>query len=133
MPDPTILWRGPVDNEAVNRLHGEAFGHEPFDDDWEWLVDRHSLGWVTAHDGATLIGFTNVLWDGLTHAWLQDVIVAPDAQRRGIGRSMVERAASEASGAGCEWLHVDFDDELAPFYLGACGFEAAAAGLRHLR
>ena len=37
-----------------------------------------------------------------------------------------------ARAAGCEWLHVDFDPELAPFYLGACGFERTDAGLIHL-
>ncbi len=30
--------------------------------------------------------------------------------------------------AGCEWLHVDFDDDLAPFYLQACGFQPTPAG-----
>ncbi len=133
MPDPTFTWRGAVDSAAVNRLHGDAFGHEPFDDDWEGLVHRHSLGWVTAYEGDELVGFTNVVWDGLTHAWLQDVIVAARAQRRGIGQAMVEMAATEAAAAGCEWLHVDFEDDLAPFYLEACGFQPAAAGLRYLR
>ena len=33
---------------------------------------------------------------------------------------------------GCEWLHVDFDDELRAFYLDACGFEPAAAGVIRL-
>jgi len=33
---------------------------------------------------------------------------------------------------GCEWLHVDFDDELRAFYLDAYGFEPAAAGVIRL-
>lgn len=35
--------------------------------------------------------------------------------------------------AGCEWLHVDFLDELTPFYFDACGFRPTAAGLVRLR
>jgi len=31
--------------------------------------------------------------------------------------------------AGCEWLHVDFDDDLRSFYVDACGFSPIAAGL----
>lgn len=31
--------------------------------------------------------------------------------------------------AGCEWLHIDFDDELKNFYFGACGFVPTNAGL----
>jgi hypothetical protein len=46
---------------------------------------------------------------------------------------VVAFAADHARAAGCEWLHVDFDDELRAFYLEACDFEPTAAGLIHLR
>ncbi|MBI4935776.1 MAG: hypothetical protein HY828_17985 [Actinobacteria bacterium] len=32
-----------------------------------------------------------------------------------------------------EWLHVDFDDDLRPFYFDACGFRPTNAGLMELR
>jgi GNAT superfamily N-acetyltransferase len=59
-------------------------------------------------------------------------MVAAAARRRGVGKGLVTRAAQGARDAGCEWLHVDFDDELAPFYLHACGFRPATAGLMQL-
>ena len=31
--------------------------------------------------------------------------------------------------AGCEWLHVDFDDNLRAFYFTACEFTPTNAGL----
>ena len=31
--------------------------------------------------------------------------------------------------AGCEWLHVDFDEGLEPFYFEACGFRPTPVGL----
>jgi hypothetical protein len=31
--------------------------------------------------------------------------------------------------AKCEWLHVDFEDHLRPFYLASCGFRPTDAGL----
>jgi hypothetical protein len=31
--------------------------------------------------------------------------------------------------AGCEWLHVDFEDHLCPFHFGSCGFRPTNAGL----
>jgi hypothetical protein len=37
-----------------------------------------------------------------------------------------------ARAAGCEWLHVDFEDHLRRFYLGACGFTPTNAGLIEL-
>jgi hypothetical protein len=41
-------------------------------------------------------------------------------------------AAAAAREAGCEWLHVDYEASLTPFY-EACGFVPTAAGLIRLR
>jgi GNAT superfamily N-acetyltransferase len=128
----TYTWRGSVGNEELNRLHAEAFDTRVYSqDEWNWveLLDRHSLGWVHARDGDTLVGFVNVLWDGLVHAWLQDTMVASSARHRGIGTEVVKVAAREARAAGCEWLHVDFDEHLCAFYLDSCGFSPTHAGL----
>jgi GNAT superfamily N-acetyltransferase len=128
----TYTWRGSVANTELHRLHAEAFDTQLYsEDEWNWveLLDRHSLGWVAARDGGTLVGFVNVLWDGLVHAWLQDTMVASRARRRGIGTEVVKIAVREARAAGCEWLHVDFDDHLRHFYLDACGFSPTDAGL----
>ncbi len=73
-----------------------------------------------------------MLWDGLVHAWLQDVMVAVSHRGRGLGVRLVDAATEGARAAGCEWLHVDFDDDLRPFYLDACGFTPTNAGLKRL-
>jgi GNAT superfamily N-acetyltransferase len=133
--DVSYLWRAEFSSAEANRLHAEAFGTRLFtDQEWDWsaLVDRHSLGWVTARSGADLVGFVNVVWDGLVHAWIQDVMVGVAARRQGVGSGLVRAARVEARDAGCEWLHVDFDAKLAPFYIDACGFSPATAGLIHL-
>jgi GNAT superfamily N-acetyltransferase len=88
---------------------------------------------VVARDGGAPVGFVNVLWDGLVHAWIQDTMVAASAGGRGIGTQLVARATDAASAAGCEWLHVDFEDDLRDFYLAACGFQPTMAGLMQLR
>jgi GNAT superfamily N-acetyltransferase len=128
-------WRGAFTNQEINALHAEAFNTRVFDEsEWSWveLVDRHSLGWVVARDDAELAGFVNVLWDGLVHAWLQDAMVAVKARGRGIGTQLVARARDGAKAAGCEYLHVDFEDHLRPFYFGACDFTPTNAGLLSL-
>jgi GNAT superfamily N-acetyltransferase len=125
-------WRGEFDNAEVNALHAEAFNTRVFDEaEWNWrqLVERHSLGWVVARDGTELVGFVNVLWDGLVHAWLQDTMVAAKAGRQGVGTQLVAVARDAARDAGCEYLHVDFDDDLEPFYFEACGFTPTNGGL----
>ncbi len=125
----TYEWRGPFTDAEVSALHAEGFGHEPAEDDWRAQVERHSLGWVCARDGAALAGFVNVAWDGDGHAFILDTLVAAPWQRHGIGTRLVAMAAENARTAGCEWLHVDFEDHLRPFYFGSCGFAPTNAGL----
>lgn len=142
-------WRPEIDSAALEALHAEAFGHEPEPYDWAAQLRAHSLGWVAAFDdddadrddaaeggdagGGVLVGFVNVAWDGYVHAFVLDTAVAVRARRRGVGRELVRLAVEGARAAGCEWLHVDFDDDLRPFYFDACGFEPTNAGLVALR
>lgn len=51
-----------------------------------------SLRVVTARDGDRLVGLARIVGDGETIAYLQDVLVHPEAQRRGIGAELVRRA-----------------------------------------
>ena len=122
-------WRGDFDNREVNALHAEGFHHPVFEDDWKSRVERHSLGWVCARAGKALVGFVNVPWDGATHAFILDALVSGRARRHGIGTRLIGMAADEARAAGCQWLHADFDDELAAFYFDSCGFMPTPAGL----
>lgn len=125
----TYEWRGGFTNHEVNVLHAEGFHHPLLEDDWVTQLERHSLGWVTARDGEVLVGFVNVAWDGGIHAFILDTLVASSHGRRGIGAALVAAAVAGARAAGCEWLHVDFDDELRGFYFDACGFTATNGGL----
>ena len=125
-------WRGEFDNRELNTLHAEAFAHAILDIDWTSQVKAHSLGWVTARDAGELIGFVNVAWDGDIHAFILDTIVSAKRRRQGIGTQLIAVAEAEAGAAGCEWLHVDFEEEYRPFYLDACGFESTPAGLMAL-
>lgn len=129
----TYQWRGGFENTEVEALHAEGFGHDPMPSaHWSATLAGHSLGWVCARDAAGLVGFVNVAWDGGAHAFILDTLVAAPARRQGIGRRLVEVAAEHARDAGCEWLHVDFDEHLRPFYLEACGFSPTDAGLIRL-
>lgn len=56
-------------------------------------------------------------------------MVARSARGRGVGVEVVAVARRESAAVGCEWLHVDFDAHLAPFYIDACGFTPTNAGL----
>jgi ribosomal protein S18 acetylase RimI-like enzyme len=125
----TYDWRGEFENAEVNALRAEAFDHPVLEDDWKLQVQNHSLGWVCARDDGELVGFVNVPWDGGVHAFILDAMVSMQARGQGVGTQLVAVAAHEARTTGCEWLHVDFDDDLRAFYFDACGFTPTNAGL----
>jgi GNAT superfamily N-acetyltransferase len=114
-------------------LHALAFESPVEVRPWAARLDRHALTWVGAFSNDQLIGFVQVCWDGGAHAFILDTAVHPDHGRQGIGRQLVGVAAQEAAAAGCEWLHVDYEPQLADFYLKACGFSPTDAGLLKLR
>ena len=127
----TYRWRGPLtDAEMVELVEAHGGNAEL---GWWDRIRPHSLGWVTARDsGGRVVGFVNVVSDGGDHAFLVDPKTHAAHQRTGIGTRVVRFAAQHAKAAGCEWLHVDFEPELALFYFEACGFRPTEAGLIHL-
>jgi ribosomal protein S18 acetylase RimI-like enzyme len=132
MQDITYRWRDTFDNDAINSLHAEAFSHALLVDDWWGQVNRHSLGWACARGGDAIVGFVNLAWDGGVHAFVLDAIVAKTHRRLGIATRLIGICVEEARRKRCEWLHVDFEEPLAAFYLGSCDFSAAEAGLIRL-
>ena len=127
-------WRGPIKNTEVNSLHIDAFGAEnSTETDWISLLEENSLGWVTARDGHHLVGFVNVISDGQTHAWIQDVMVSSGSRHLGIGSRLVAVVREASKEAGFKALHVDFEERLGGFYFQACGFRPTAAGLINLQ
>ncbi len=122
----SVIRNHPVASDEVNTLRAAAW-NEAGEQDWTPIL-RRSLGWVCALEGSRLVGFVNVAWDGGVHAFLLDTTVHPEVQRMGVGTAIVLEAAAMAQARGAEWLHVDFDDELGPFYV-ACGFRPTSAGV----
>ena len=127
-----IRVRFPVDDRELSTLHAAAFGGAVEVQAWGARLERWALTWVGAFSNDRLVGFVQVCWDGGAHAFVLDTAVHPDHGRQGIGQRLVLAAADEAKAAGCEWLHVDFDDHLRGFYFDACGFVPTNAGLIEL-
>jgi len=115
-----------VSGTELNRLYASAWPHHrQFDFS---RVLRRSLGWICAYDRAVLVGFVYLAWDGAQHAFLLEPTVRPRYRRRGIGKELVRRAVDLARRSGCEWVHVDWEARLTPFYR-ECGFRPTKAGL----
>lgn len=118
-----------LDASTLNRLRVDNWP-EVGPVDWD-VMRSHSLLWICAYDGVELVGFVNVVGDGGQHAFILDTIVAVDHRRQGIGARLIDIAADEAQSRGCEWLHVDYEEDVDAFYR-RCGFQPCLAGLRPL-
>jgi ribosomal protein S18 acetylase RimI-like enzyme len=131
MDDRPVAYRvdPPVSTGEIDGLFAAAWcGHEPRD--WNPVLKR-SLVYLCAYQERRLVGFVNIAWDGGVHGFILDTTVHPELRRRGIGRQLVLRAATEARDRNVEWLHVDFEPHLQGFY-DSCGFKPTDAGLLHL-
>jgi GNAT superfamily N-acetyltransferase len=125
--------RGDVADDDLSGLHARAFRQPGSRTPSRQRLELHSLTWILALEDEQLVGFVNVAWDGGAHAFLLDTTVDPAMQGNGVGRALVGAAVREATQAGCEGLHVDFEQDLTAFYLGACGFRSSPAGVLRLR
>ena len=115
-------------NTEIHACTRPTFGTRLFDEsEWDWVeqTQRHSLGWVVARDGERFVGFANVLWDGLVHAFIEDVMVDADCNPASVSASSTPHTDDQA--AGCGFLHVGFDEDLHGFYIDACGFGPGSA------
>ncbi|WP_328908872.1 GNAT family N-acetyltransferase [Streptomyces sp. NBC_00234] len=119
----------PLTDAELNALFASAWpGHR--DTRFGPVLER-SLLWLAARRADRLVGYVNVAGDGGLHAFVLDTTVHPEERRRGLGRRLVTTAAEQARERGAQWLHVDYEPELADFYAG-CGFRPTAAGLMAL-
>lgn len=69
---------------------------------------RHSLYILGAYDEDRLIGLIRTVGDGLTIVFIQDILIAPAYQRKGIGRRLV--AAVLARYRNVRQIHLLTDD-----------------------
>ena len=132
-PDIELHVRFAVDDRQLSALHARAFGYaQTAAASWAERLERYGLTWVGAFADEQLVGFVHACWDGGAHAFVLDTAVDPRWRHEGIGTRLVRALIDEATAAGCEWLHVDYEPDLAAFYTDACGFDSTSAGLRRL-
>lgn len=131
-----MAWRTEVLSSADGHLLATA-APDLFDDPLdarrtrEFLDDpRHHL--IVGLDGSTIVGFVSAVHyvhpdKPSPELWINEVSVAPDHRRRGVGRAMMERTLSLAAALGCSsvWVLTDRDNPAAMrLYAGSGGVEA---------
>ncbi len=89
---------------------------------WDGRVEKYKkkLGksylWVACFDNQKLVGYADVVSDGVDDAYIRDVIVQPDYQHRGIGTKLLGMITKRIRSDGIKMVHVIFDPSLEAFY-----------------
>lgn len=88
---------------------------------------------LCAFEGDRLVGYAAVVSNGVTDAYIQDVMVHPDQQRRGIGSQLMERVLARLQDEGVYMVSVIYGEAaLQPFY-ERFGFSTMLCGQRQMR
>lgn len=108
--------------EELLRLYANA-GWTAYTDDPDRLerAVRQSRAVYTAWADGRLAGLLRTIGDGETILYVQDILVLKEYQRRGIGKTMMERMAADCAEIRQKVLTTDNTEKTAAFYR-ACGW-----------
>ena len=82
----------------------------------------HSLAIYVARDGEEIVGLVRLVGDGFSSVFVQDLIVLPSYQRRGIGSDLMKEALENFKEAYQVQLATDQTEKNVEFYR-SMGFE----------
>ncbi len=124
--DYQILQQALLTGEQVESLR-VAVGWDRMAGKYEEIL-RRSFMHFSVQDDTQLIGFVNVISDGVGDAYLVDLMVHPDHRHQGLGHALVTRAIQELTRKGIRCIQVVFEPSLEPFY-ASLGFYMLKAGI----
>lgn len=116
-----------IEADEVPELRA-AVGWERRADDYPLLLERCLFYAGCRDEKHRLVAFAYICGRGLQHAYLEDVMIHPDVQRRGIGLRLVQSLLNEASQRQIEIVTVSFTEQHASFY-EKCGFTTGKGGV----
>jgi GNAT superfamily N-acetyltransferase len=126
-----VTIRLPIDNWEVPQLRS-AIGWGSRELDYPAVFERCNF-WAGARDEqGTLIAFGYICGMGLEHGYLEDIMVHPNYQKKGIGVALIRELLNEAERFGLGIITVSLEEEHANFYQ-TCGFTIGSGGVLYLK
>lgn len=124
---PKITRDGQISPKEIEDLRA-LVGWDRCEGTYENVLQNHFAYYAARNDDDGLIGYVSVLSDGISDAFLLDLMVRPDYQKAGLGIELVRTAIRDLKRAGIRCVQVTFNDDLEPFYK-RCGFHIFKGGI----
>ena len=115
----------PVSAKAISDLRASV--------GWNRMVDSYKNPLLTSYinisvfDNNKLIAYIDSVSNGVTDAYIQDLMVHPDYQEQGIGTELMNRIIALLKQNHIYMISVIFDENLKEFY-NRFGFQITCAG-----
>ena len=71
---------------------------------------------IAVYDNDRLVGYIDSVSNGVTDAYIQDLMVHPDFQKRGIGTKLMNRMIGILKERHIYMISIVFEEALKPFY-----------------
>lgn len=103
--------------EDIRELYIEAGWLTP-ESDSTFLAPAllNSAAAVCCLENGRVVGCGRALSDGCSDAYIQDVVVASSARRRGIGGEIIRQLVREVRRSGCDWIALVGEPGTEKFY-----------------
>lgn len=89
---------------------------------WNRMENEYKNPWLTSYyhiavyEKEVLIGYIDCVSNGVTDAYIQDLMVHPDYQRRGVGTELMTIMINYLKQKHIYMISVVFEENLKPFY-----------------
>jgi GNAT superfamily N-acetyltransferase len=107
--------------EIVSLYRSAGWWHDGEDDPAQVPgIIRGSLVFVVAVDGksGTAVGMGRAISDGVSDAYIQDLVVLPGYRGRGIGKTILQRILAACRDHGIGWIALIAERGTGDFYRG---------------
>ena len=109
--------------EPVLEIEADLFGPEQWSAGMFWNELANGHHYLVAVDGGAVLGYAGLAFTSPGEAWVQNIAVRRDAQRRGVGRTLLE-ALLDRAGRVTVLLEVAVDNAPAQHLYARHDFEA---------
>jgi aralkylamine N-acetyltransferase len=106
------------DNEIVHLYRAGGWWKDEYDPKSLPGLIRGSFAFVVAVDRRTghAVGMGRVLSDGVSDAYIQDLVVLPEFRKKGLGREIALALVRKCTGAGISWISLIAEPGTELFY-----------------